>query len=67
MKNNRVIKIPKKKNKTILWALLIIVPIVDIMLTITGIVPGAGDVTAISGNFVTEIIQFAIVLGLVKK
>lgn len=58
----------KKKSgivRLLLWVLLFIVIIIDIVLTLFGIVPGLGDITASTGNFVLEIIQFALIIGLI--
>ena len=55
----------KKKLTTVLWAFIILVVLLDIVLTVTGVIPVLGDTTAMVGNLITELFQLALVFGLV--
>lgn len=58
----------KKKGKTwIWWLLIIIVALMDINTALISWIPLIGDIFSNIGNFVFEIIQLALIMGLIKS
>lgn len=56
------------KTKTkFLWGALIAVAVIDAFSTALGAVPILGDIAAIGSNLIWEILELAIVFGLVKS
>ena len=51
----------------LLWSAIIAVALADVLATSFGIIPAVGDLFAVSSNFVTEIIEFALIIGLVAN
>ena len=51
----------------VLWIAIIGVAAVDIFATSFGLIPALGDLLSISSNLVTEIIELALVVGLVAS
>ena len=57
----------KKNNKTYLWIALIIVAIADAFSSTLGVIPIIGDLFSSVSNLIWEVIELALVFGLLKK